>query len=62
MPIEEQVASIYAGTQGFVDANRRQGSHSLQAAMLSYLRSDDVLKTIRGTKMLDDDTAAAQGR
>jgi len=59
MPIEEQVASIFAGTQGFVDAVETKDVTRYEAAMLSYLRSDhkDVLKTIRDTKALDDDTA-----
>ncbi|WP_324807028.1 F0F1 ATP synthase subunit alpha [Sphingomonas sp. LY29] len=60
MPIEEQVASIYAGTQGFVDAVETKDVTRYEQAMLSYLRSDhaDVLKSIRDTKALDDDTAA----
>jgi F-type H+-transporting ATPase subunit alpha len=59
MPIEEQVASIYSGTAGFVDAVEVKDVTRYEAAMLSYLRSDhkDVLKTIRDTKALDDDTA-----
>jgi F-type H+/Na+-transporting ATPase subunit alpha len=60
MPVEEQVASIYAGTQGFVDAVGVKDVVRYEAALLSYLRSDhaDILKTIRDTKALDDDTAA----
>jgi F-type H+-transporting ATPase subunit alpha len=60
MPIEEQVASIYAGTQGFIDAVDTKDVVRYEAAMLSYLRAEhkDVLKTIRDTKTLDDDTAA----
>ena len=60
MPVEEQVASIYAGTSGFVDAVDVKDVTRYEAALLSYLRSDhaDVLKTIRDTKQLDDDTAA----
>jgi F-type H+/Na+-transporting ATPase subunit alpha len=60
MPIEEQVASIYAGTAGFVDAVGVKDVTRYEAALLSYLRSDhgDILKTIRDTKQLDDDTAA----
>ncbi|MEA1071717.1 F0F1 ATP synthase subunit alpha [Sphingomonas sp. LY160] len=60
MPIEEQVASIFAGTQGFVDAVETKDVTRYEQAMLSYLRSDyaDVLKSIRDTKALDDDTAA----
>jgi len=59
MPIEEQVASIFAGTQGFIDSVDTKDVTRYEAAMLSYLRSEakDVLKTIRDTKALDDDTA-----
>lgn len=60
MPVEEQVASIYAGTQGFLDAVDTKDVVRYEAAMLSYLRSEkaDVLKAIRDSKQLDDDTAA----
>jgi F-type H+-transporting ATPase subunit alpha len=61
MPIEEQVASIYAGTQGFLDPVQTRDVTRYEAAMLSYLRSErpEVLATIRDTKALADDTAAA---
>jgi len=60
MPVEEQVASIYAGTSGFVDAVEVKDVTRYEAALLSFLRSEhgDVLKAIRETKQLDDDTAA----
>jgi F-type H+/Na+-transporting ATPase subunit alpha len=59
MPVEEQVASIFAGTQGFIDAIDVGAVTRYEAAMLSYLRSEhgEILKTIRDTKQLDDDTA-----
>ncbi|MBA2770748.1 MAG: F0F1 ATP synthase subunit alpha [Sphingomonas sp.] len=59
MPVEEQVASIYSGTQGFLDTVEVRDVTRYEAAMLSYLRSEhgDILKTIRDTKQLDDDTA-----
>jgi F-type H+-transporting ATPase subunit alpha len=61
MPVEEQVASIFAGTQGFLDNVPTGDVVRYEAAMLSFLRSDkpDVLKAIRDTKELKDDTAAA---
>jgi F-type H+-transporting ATPase subunit alpha len=61
MPVEEQVASIYAGTQGFLDSVDTKDVTRYEAAMLSYLRSEkpDVLARIRDTKALDDDTAKA---
>ena len=59
MPIEEQVASIYAGTQGFLDPVGTKDVVRYEAAMLSYLRNEkaDILKAIRDSKALDDDTA-----
>ena len=61
MPVEEQVASIYAGTQGFLDSVDTKDVVRYEAAMLSFLRSDkpEILAKIRDTKTLDDDTAAA---
>jgi F-type H+/Na+-transporting ATPase subunit alpha len=61
MPVEEQVASIFAGTQGFLDSVETRNVVRYEAAMLSYLRSEHggVLAKIRETKQLDDDTAKA---
>ena len=61
MPVEEQVASIYAGTQGFLDPVEAKDVVRYEAAMLSYLRSEkpEVLAKIRDTKALEDDTAKA---
>src|SRR5438105_2879111 len=61
MPVEEQVASIYAGTQGFLDQVDVKDVVRYEAAMLSFLRSEkpEILTKIRDTKALDDDTAAA---
>jgi len=59
MPVEEQVVSIFAGTQGFIDSIEVGAVTRYEAALLSYLRSEhgDILKTIRETGQLDDDTA-----
>ncbi|GAA4715885.1 F0F1 ATP synthase subunit alpha [Sphingomonas lutea] len=61
MPVEEQVASIFAGTQGFLDPVDTKDVVRYEAAMLSYMRSEkpEVLAKIRDTKALDDDTAKA---
>ena len=61
MPVEEQVVSIYAGTQGFVDTVPTADVTRYEAALLTYMRSDhaDILGKIRDTKALDDDTAKA---
>jgi len=57
MPFEEQTASIFAGTNGYLDSVAVGDVSRYEAAMLAYLRSDhaDVLKTIRDTKDLGDD-------
>jgi F-type H+-transporting ATPase subunit alpha len=61
MPIEEQVASIFAGTQGFLDSVDTKDVVRYEAAMLSFLRSEKpkILKAIRDSKELNDDTAKA---
>jgi F-type H+-transporting ATPase subunit alpha len=59
MPVEEQVVSIYAGVNGFIDAVPVKDVTRFESALLSHFRSDhaDVLGKIRDTKALDDDTA-----
>src|SRR5215204_7209670 len=61
MPVEEQVASIFAGTQGFLDTVPVTDVVRYEAALLAFLRSEhpEILAKIRETKQLDDDTAAA---
>jgi len=60
MPVEEQVVSIYAGVNGFLDNVPVGAVTRFEAALLSYVRSDhaELLGKIRDTKTLDDDTAA----
>ncbi|MGL3820097.1 F0F1 ATP synthase subunit alpha [Sphingopyxis sp. R3-92] len=57
MAFEEQTASIFAGTNGYLDNVATTDVNRYEQAMLAYLRSDhaDVLKTIRDTKDLGDD-------
>lgn len=61
MPFEEQVASIFAGTQGFLDAVAVADVVRYEQAMLADLRAnhEGVLKAIRDSKDLSDDTRAA---
>jgi F-type H+-transporting ATPase subunit alpha len=61
MPVEEQVVSIYAGTQGFIDSVPTADVTRYEAALLSYMRSEkpEILARIRDTKALDDETAAS---
>ncbi|WP_294394998.1 F0F1 ATP synthase subunit alpha [uncultured Sphingomonas sp.] len=58
LPFEEQVASIFAGTNGYIDALPVTDVVRYEAAMLAYLRSDHagILATIRDSKDFTDDT------
>ncbi|MGQ0659678.1 F0F1 ATP synthase subunit alpha [Sphingosinicella sp.] len=59
MPVEEQVVSIFAGVNGFIDTVPTEAVTRFEGALLSHMRSDhkDVLATIRDTKALDDATS-----
>jgi F-type H+-transporting ATPase subunit alpha len=58
LPFEEQTVSIFAGTQGFLDAVAVQDVVRYEAAMLSEMRSSyaDILTAIRDSKDLSDET------
>ena len=60
MPVEEQVVSIFAGVNGFIDTVPVNAVTRFESALLSHVRADhgDVLGKIRDTKALDDDTTA----
>ncbi|WP_395613528.1 F0F1 ATP synthase subunit alpha [Allosphingosinicella sp.] len=60
MPIEEQVVSIFAGVNGFIDTVPTDAVTRFEAGLLAHMRADHagVLGKIRDTKTLDDDTAA----
>jgi F-type H+-transporting ATPase subunit alpha len=60
LPFEEQVASIFAGTNGYIDTVPVNAVVRYEGAMLAYLRSDhaDVLGAIRDSKDLSDDSKA----
>jgi F-type H+/Na+-transporting ATPase subunit alpha len=57
MPVEEQVVSIYAGTNGFLDAIPTNRVNDYEEQMLSYMRHEhgETLKTIRETGKFEDD-------
>lgn len=61
LPFEEQTASIYAGTNGHLDAVAVNDVVRYEEAMLAHMRSEhaDVLKTIRESGDLADDTKAS---
>jgi F-type H+-transporting ATPase subunit alpha len=57
LPFEEQTASIFAGTAGYLDTVPVEAVVRYEAAMLADLRANhkDVLKAIRDSKDLKDD-------
>ena len=60
MPFEEQTVSIYAGTNGFLDAVPVNRVTEYEAAMLSFMRSEhnDLLQEIRSTQKFEGDVAS----
>ncbi|MBC7985285.1 MAG: F0F1 ATP synthase subunit alpha, partial [Sphingomonadaceae bacterium] len=59
MPMEEQVVSIFAGVNGYLDGIPTDQVTDFEASFLSHMRHDhgDVLSEIRTTEKLEDDTA-----
>ncbi|MDE0879286.1 MAG: F0F1 ATP synthase subunit alpha [Sphingomonas bacterium] len=57
MPFEEQTASIFAGTAGFLDAVKVEDVTRYEQAMLADMRANhgDVLAAIRDSRDLKDD-------
>jgi F-type H+-transporting ATPase subunit alpha len=59
-PVEEQVVSIWAGTNGKLDEVEVSDVLRFERELLDYLaRNTEILTTLRDTNVLDDDTAAA---
>lgn len=60
LPFEEQTVSIFAGTNGYIDAVPVNDVVRYEAAMLAEMRSKhaDILAAIRDSKDLSDDTKA----
>jgi F-type H+-transporting ATPase subunit alpha len=58
MPVEEQVVSIFAGVNGFIDTVPTNQVTRFESSLLAHMRSDhpQVLARIRDTKALDDET------
>ena len=59
MPFEEQTVSIYAGTNGFLDAIPVNRVNEYEAAMLDYMRREHgaVLAEIRNSKKFEGEVA-----
>jgi F-type H+-transporting ATPase subunit alpha len=59
-PVEEQVVSIWAGTNGKLDEVAVEDVLRFERELLDYLgRNTTVLTTLRDTNVLDDDTTKA---
>ncbi|HMH57832.1 MAG TPA: F0F1 ATP synthase subunit alpha [Galbitalea sp.] len=59
-PVEEQVVSIWAGTNGKLDDVAVEDVLRFERELLDYLgRNTEILTTLRDTNVLDDDTAKA---
>ena len=61
MPAHEQVASIYAATNGYMDDVAVENVRDFEAKVLTYMRDTkkDVLEAIRDKKVLDDELKAS---
>jgi F-type H+-transporting ATPase subunit alpha len=58
-PVEDQVVSIWAGTNGKLDEVAIEDVLRFERELLDYLgRNTEVLTTLRETNVLDDDTTA----
>jgi len=59
-PVENQVVSIWAGTNGKLDDVAVEDVLRFESELLDYLgRNTEILTTLRDTNVLDDDTAKA---
>ncbi len=57
LPVEEQVASLYAATRGFIDDVPLESVREFESGLLDYLRNSkaDILNDIKTKKALDED-------
>ncbi len=62
MAVEEQVVSIYAGTNGFLDDIETAQVKAFEAGLLDYMRTrhTDIMNTIRSTGALPEGDALKQ--
>jgi F-type H+-transporting ATPase subunit alpha len=62
MPVEEQVASIYAGTNGYLDDLELSDVRRFETELLEFMRTRrrDILETIRSTGKMPADDGLAQ--
>lgn len=59
MPFEEQVAVLYAATEGFLDNVEVERVHEFEWRLLQYLKADKprILETIKATQKLPEDNS-----
>ncbi len=57
-PVEEQIMSIFAGTNGYLDDYSVDAINRYEKEMIEFVKSEypDLLKTIKEKKVLSDDT------
>lgn len=57
MPLEEQIVSLFAGTEGFLDEIPVEGIRKFEEGLNSYMRSQQagLLEEIKEKKAIDDD-------
>lgn len=58
-PFEEEAASVWAGTNGLLDDVPVEDVRRFESELLESLRGGDILRTIRETGRLEDDTIEA---
>ena len=60
MPVEQQVVSIYAGVNGYLDPIPVEAVTRFEAGLLSEIRANhgDILDAIRETQEISEDTEA----
>ncbi|MCI6574521.1 MAG: F0F1 ATP synthase subunit alpha [Arcanobacterium sp.] len=59
-PVEDQIASVWAGTKGYLDDVPLELVHDFERGLLEHLRlNSSVLQTLADTGKMDDETEAA---
>jgi F-type H+-transporting ATPase subunit alpha len=64
LPVERQIAIIYAGTNGFLDGVALSDVRAFESELYSFLESryPEILKGIAAKKQLDDEMKGALGK
>ena len=64
MAVEDQVVAIFLGTQGHLDSVPVEDVARFESELIEHVKAshDDILKEIRETKKLADETQRQAGR